>query len=75
MALPTATTPIAKSLHTLTVLQQVASLHMAADGGAEPVARADRAIAAALETLGLSGRPDPYGLAAKALGLLLKAQA
>ena len=56
--------PVAKSLHTITVIVQVARLHMgdmkAAD--AKPVA-----IARAMETLGLAGRADPYGLAAAAL--------
>jgi hypothetical protein len=72
MALPTATTPIAKSLHTLTVLVQVARLHIALNPGAVTPALA---MDSAMVTLGLAGRPDPYGLQAKALGLLLKAQA
>jgi hypothetical protein len=66
MALPTASTPVAKSLHTLTVLQQVARLHMSALGVNDPAA----AMSAALQTLGLAGRPDPYGLADRALALI-----
>ena len=71
MALPTPSTPIAKSLHTLTVLQQVARLHARLEGLNDPQA----AMAAALATLGLAGRPDPYGLAARALTLLTPAEA
>lgn len=67
MALPTETTPIAKSLHTLTVLQQVAKLYRR-HFIMEPAA----AIDAAMTTLGLAGRPDPYGLRDRALFLLNK---
>lgn len=55
----TDTKPVAKSLHTLTVIQQVARLHT----GSTPEQRVEFA----METLGLAGRPDPYGLAAAAL--------
>lgn len=59
--------PIAKSLHTLTVLQQVCRLHESKGNG-----RA-MAMTLAMETLGLAGRPDPYGLEEKALRLMDKA--
>ena len=55
---------VAKSLHTITVIQQVAKLHARGHN----VTKED--IALAMETLGLAGRPDPYGLAAKALRLI-----
>ena len=44
--------PVAKSLHTVTVIVQVA--------------RAMGSLPMALSILGLAGRPDPYGLAAAA---------
>ena len=65
MALPTAATPVAKSLHTLTVIQQVAGVMRRLGGVNDPAA----AIDAAMAELGLAGRPDPYGLAARALAL------
>jgi len=56
---------IAKSLHTVTVLVQVARLHAQLSiGKSKP-----DAMAAAMQTLGLAGRPDPYGLEEKALRL------
>lgn len=59
---------IAKSLHTITVLQQICRLHQSlAIGKSRP-----DCMAAAMVTLGLSGRPDPYGLAEKALRLMDK---
>jgi hypothetical protein len=66
MALPTETTPIAKSLHTLTVLQQVARLTIFSAGSPEA------AIDAAMAALGLAGRPDPYSLRARALELMTR---
>lgn len=69
MALPTPSTPVAKSLHTLTVLQQVATL-MLDLGGYNDI---ETAMDAGMARLGLAGRPDPYGLRAKALGNLGKA--
>jgi hypothetical protein len=57
---------VAKSLHTLTVIQQVAHLHMALAQNAD----AEAAVNRAMETLALAGRPDPYGLRARALALL-----
>lgn len=66
MALPTPSTPVAKSLHTLTVLQQVADMLRRHAGINAPEA----ALEAAMGELGLAGRPDPYGLQARALALL-----
>jgi hypothetical protein len=65
MALPTPATPVAKSLHTLTVIQQVARL-IYAQGGISLEGATD----SALLHLGLYGRPDPYGLRARALELM-----
>jgi hypothetical protein len=53
--------PVAKSLHTITVIVQVARLHMGNLKGGDIK---DVSIAKAMETLGLAGRADPYGLAA-----------
>jgi hypothetical protein len=68
MALPTPSTPIAKSLHTLTVLQQVAKIMRELGGLNDP----ETAMAAAMDALGLAGRPDPYGLRDRALVLMAK---
>jgi hypothetical protein len=59
--------PIPKSLHTVTVLVAVARLHLRkyVSGGSPGLAVDD-----ALETLGLLGKPDPYGLRAAALKAL-----
>ena len=58
--------PVAKSLHTLTVLQQVA--HMILDlGGVNDL---EAALDLAMDRLGLAGRPDPYALRDRALVLL-----
>ena len=54
--------PVAKSLHTIKVIQQVA----AAFG---PESDKPAAVANAMKILGLSGRPDPYGLEEKAIRL------
>jgi hypothetical protein len=67
MALPTAQTPVAKSLHTLTVIQQMANVMLRFAGTNDP----EIAIAAAMSALGLAGRPDPYGLKDRALALLI----
>lgn len=56
---------IAKSLHTVTVLYQVT---LALKGDQPLAAALDRAMA----VLELNGRPDPYGLRARALALLAK---
>jgi hypothetical protein len=69
MALPTASTPIAKSLHTLTVLQQVTRLVVLSSGGAYNL---ETGLDHAMVTLGLAGRPDPYGLRARALELMTR---
>ena len=57
--------PVAKSLHTITVIVQVARLFIADSRLAMPKDK-DDAVAKAMETLGLAGREDPYGLAATA---------
>lgn len=61
------TTPVAKSLHTIKVIQQVARamVECKAAGPNDP-----RGIKAAMIVLGLAGRPDPYGLEEKALRLM-----
>ena len=77
------TKPLAKSLHTVTVLVRVAKLHLPRTpfaGGnnfhdTRSFSRAERcamAIAEALETLGLSDMPDTYGLVAAAIKQLNK---
>jgi hypothetical protein len=68
MALPTASTPVAKSLHTITVLQQMAIVMYELGGFNDPEAAMD----AGMARLGLAGRPDPYGLRARALANLEK---
>lgn len=57
--------PVAKSLHTLTVVQQVAAVLI--DLGR--FNDAESAIDGAMARLGLSNRPDPYGLRDRALAL------
>jgi hypothetical protein len=63
----TPTKPIPKSLHTVTVLVAVARLHLRkyVSGGSPGLAVDD-----AIETLGLAGKPDTYGLRAAALKVL-----
>ena len=61
--------PVAKSLHTLTVLQQVA--HLLIDLGRYNDVEA--ALDGAMARLGLANRPDPYALRDRALTLLTKA--
>jgi hypothetical protein len=61
-------TPVAKSLHTVTVLVQVARLHETLSSGFSRV----EIMAKAMETLGLAGRPDPHGLEEKALRMMDK---
>lgn len=55
--------PLAKSLHTVTVLVRVA--HEIRNRQFPPL-DADSAISRALDILGLTGQPDAYGLAAQA---------
>ena len=57
---------VAKSLHTITVIQQVAALHESKGNSRK------MALKLAMETLGLANRPDPYGLAEKAARLMGK---
>lgn len=58
--------PVAKSLHTITVLTQIAATMSRLAGINDP----EKAMDAAMDELGLSNRPDPYGLRAKALRLM-----
>ena len=60
--------PLAKSLHTVTVLVRVAKLLLKHDLAYSPV----EAVAGALASLGLDTMPDTYGLAAAALKQLRK---
>lgn len=62
---------IAKSLHTVTVLYQVARVFH--DAGSN-TGTLEAALDDALDALELAGRPDPYALRARALGLLLADQ-
>lgn len=62
------TRPVAKSLHTVTVIVQVARLHIVhgpftAHGMPSP----EKAVDLAMTTLGLAGRPDPWNTRAQAL--------
>lgn len=65
--------PLAKSLHTVTVLARVAKLHLLTSSisGDRHLNHA-MAVDRALETLGLTGQPDTYGLAAQAIKQLNK---
>lgn len=58
----TETRPVAKALHTITVLVQVAKHVMRTEGKT-----AKPAMQAAMTILGLNDRPDPHELAATAL--------
>ena len=60
--------PLAKSLHTVTVLVRVAHLLIKR----ELAYSNTEAVAGALQVLGLSDMPDTYGLAAQALKQLNK---
>lgn len=62
-------TPVAKSLHTVTVLIQIASLHREINPELDRI----EAMNAAMRTLGLADRPNPYALDVKALRLWLAA--
>ncbi len=53
--------PVPKSLHTVTAIVSVAKFHMGL--GMVP----SMALGVAMDTLGLSGRDDPHGLAEQAL--------
>lgn len=63
----TSTKPVAKSLHTISVIVNVAR-HIMAESGADAESAADRA----MEILGLADKPDTYGLKAAAIRQLLK---
>lgn len=60
--------PIAKSLHTVTVLVRVARLLLKRDLAFSNV----EAVNGALQVLGLADMPDEYGLAAQAVKQLNK---
>lgn len=62
------TKPLAKSLHTVTVLVRVARLLLKRDLAFSNV----EAVNGALQVLGLDDMPDEYGLAAQALKQLNK---
>ena len=61
--------PLAKSLHTVTVLVRVA---LEIRKRQFPPLPADAAMERALDILGLTGQPDSYGLAAQAIKQLNK---
>jgi hypothetical protein len=60
---------VSKSLHTITVLQQVTAIMQTLASINDP----EKALDAAMDRLGLANRPDPHGLRAAALSRLLKA--
>lgn len=65
--------PLAKSLHTVTVLVRVAKLHLAYRRLMGTAQEANAyAVSQALETLGVADMPDDYGLAAQAIKQLNK---
>lgn len=65
--------PLAKSLHTVTVLVRVAQMHLSHRRLMGPTSEANAyAVQQALETLGLSDMPDTYGLVGQALKQLNK---
>ena len=62
------TKPIAKSLHTVTVLVRVATMLKKRDLAYSNM----EAVHGAMQVLGLSGMPDTYGLVAAAIKQLSK---
>lgn len=67
--------PVAKSLHTVSVIIQVARLHEANGVGSNLIDAGEartKQVSEAMATLGLAGRPDPYNLAGAALAQLNK---
>jgi len=65
--------PLAKSLHTVTVLVRVAALHLNRIGADDtPDIRARLAVSYALDTLGLNTSPDTYGLIGQAIKQVTK---
>lgn len=60
--------PLAKSLHTVTVLVRVATMLKKRDLAFSNT----EAVHGAMQVLGLSGMPDDYGLAAQAIKQLSK---
>ena len=63
MATAPAPRPLAKSLHTITVLQRLA-IYLASRPGSN--LSAEQATAAALDVLGYGNAPDPYEIASRA---------
>jgi hypothetical protein len=61
---------LAKSLHTVSVIVNVARREMLLAVHDDASIRPEHAISCALATLGYVGASDPYGLAAKALAVL-----
>jgi hypothetical protein len=57
------TKPLAKSLHTITVLLRVAELHQKMNAGMPAADAMKRTV----DVLGYTGAEDPYGLVATAL--------
>lgn len=67
------TKPLAKSLHTVTVLVRVATLHLNRIGADDsPEIRARLAMSYALDTLGFNNLDDPYGLIGQAINQVVK---
>lgn len=66
--MPREAAPVAKSLHTVTVLVQVATYVRRNTRASDPEAALERAMV----LLGLEGRPDPHGLRDRALAALTK---
>jgi hypothetical protein len=60
--------PVAKSLHTVTVIIQIAKLARGVLEFGDNLN--ERCVDRAMKELGLADRPDPYGLRAKALKLM-----
>jgi hypothetical protein len=64
--------PLAKSLHTVTVLVRVARLHLLRIGDGDAQTRNMLAVSYALDTLGLNTLNDDYGLVDAAIKQLNK---
>ena len=64
------TKPLAKSLHTVTVLQQIARAELASGRASDPVAAVQRALKV---IFGADIPPDTYGLAMQAAQRLARA--
>jgi hypothetical protein len=64
--------PLAKSLHTVTVLVRVAKIYLPSVGQASEESRNKVAVMAAIKALGLGDMPDTYGLVDAAIKQLNK---